>query len=378
MPEHFPPPRAAYIHVPFCAHRCGYCDFTLIARHDDLMEAYLAALERELAQLPGRHDVETLFLGGGTPTHLTPAALDRLLHLLQRWFRLTPGGEYSCEANPANFSEAKMDLLAAAGVNRISLGVQSFDPGILQTLERDHSAEQVEAVLHSLRRRFTNISLDLIFGVPGQSLPLWRETLHRALAMATPHLSTYGLTFEKGTTFWGRRLRGVLQPVSDDLERGMYAAAMDELAAAGFAQYELSNFARPGYACRHNQVYWAGGSYFGFGPGAARYIQGRRETNHRGVKTWIQRLLTGKSGTQTSEELPPEERARELLALGLRRAEGISRAEFQQQTRFTLESLIGDTVCKYAALGLLEDDGKNVRLTRAGRFVADSIVVDCL
>lgn len=374
----FPEPQAAYIHVPFCAHRCGYCDFTLVARRDDLVDAYLDALEKDLQSLREPRPVRTLFLGGGTPTHLPAPALRRLLQMLRHWFPLTDEYEFSCEANPAGFTEEKMSALADARVNRISLGAQSFDQRILQTLERDHNAAQIESVVGSLNQYCANVGIDLIFGVPGQSLSLWQETLQRAIDLKVQHVSTYGLTFEKGTAFWTRRSHGDIRSIPEETERDMYALAMDALPTAGFEQYELSNFAKSGYQCRHNGVYWAGDPYYGFGPGAARYLNGRRETNHRSVTTWIKRLLAGASAIATSEELPPEDRARELLVLGLRRVRGVNRAQFRHQSGFDLDQLLGDRLAIYRRENLIEDTGDTLCLTRAGRFVADAIIVDCL
>lgn len=371
-------PKAAYLHVPFCAHRCGYCDFTLVARRDDLIEAYLKALEIELRTLGEPRPVETLFFGGGTPTHLSAAQLERLLALARRWFIPAGEFEFSVEANPAGLDDDKIEVLAAHGVNRISLGVQSFDAAILQQLERDHDRAIVEEVVARLKRQCDNLSLDLIFGVPGQSLELWRETLARALALQPQHLSTYGLTYEKGTAFWSRRNKGSLAPVADEVERSMYAAAMDDLAAAGFEQYELSNFALPGRACRHNQAYWAGVPYFGFGPGAARYLNGRREINHRSVTTWLARVRGGQSPIGEAEELAPEDRAREALVLGLRRAAGVDRGAFQEATGFELSSLTAGRIEQFVADELIDETDHHLRLTREGRFVADSVIVDLL
>ncbi|MSR56776.1 MAG: radical SAM family heme chaperone HemW [Planctomycetaceae bacterium] len=375
---HLRQPLAAYIHVPFCAHRCGYCDFTLVARRDDLIDGYLQALAIELGTLGEPRPVETLFFGGGTPTHLDANRLERLLKLVRRWFVPTGDFEFSVEANPAGLGDDKIEVLADHGVNRISLGVQSFDSAILQQLERDHDQPTVADVVTRLKRRFTNLSLDLIFGVPGQTLSLWRETLAQALALQPQHLSTYGLTFEKGTAFWSRRRKGTLAQVPDDLEYAMYAATMDNLAAAGFEQYELSNFARPGRACRHNEAYWAGVPYYGFGPGAARYLNGRRETNHRSVTTWLSRVREGRSPVGDSEQLSPEERAREALVLGLRRTAGIDRAAFQTATGFEVAALTAGRIARYVTDGLVKETDTALRLTREGRFVADSVIVDLL
>ncbi len=371
-------PAAAYLHVPFCAHRCGYCDFTVVAGRDHLADDYLRALELEISTLERPRRVQTLFIGGGTPTHLDAARLDRLLALATRWFLLDSGGEFSVEANPTGLGADKIAVLASHGVNRVSLGVQSFDRRILDVLERDHDAEQVEAAVALLAQRISNISLDLIFGVPGQSLELWRETIARAVSLRPTHISTYGLTFEKGTAFWSRRSKGVLQQADNELERDMYAAAMEELPQNGFEQYELSNFARAHYRCRHNETYWAAQPYYGFGPGAARYLGGRRETNHRSVRTWMARVLAGRSPVGDVDALEPADRAREALIVGLRRVDGVDPAVFRATTGFDLDSVAGTAIARHCKSGLLERTATGIRLTREGRFLADTVIVDCL
>ena len=364
--------------MPFCAHRCGYCDFTVVAGKDHLAGEYLRALEAELSSLARPSPVQTLFIGGGTPTHLDAGKLDRLLQLATAWFPLNPDSEFSVEANPAGLDTEKIDILAAHGVNRVSLGVQSFDRRILEVLERDHDAAQVEAAVGLMSRRIPNISLDLIFGVPGQSLELWRETIDRAVSLGPAHISTYGLTFEKGTAFWSRRAKGGLQQAPDELEREMYALAMDELPRHGFEQYELSNFAKPGYRCRHNETYWAGQPYYGFGPGAARYLDGRRETNHRSVSTWMARVLSGRSPVGDVDVLAPADRARETLVVGLRRAAGVDYEAFRATSGFDLEEVAGAAIARHFASGLLERTATGIQLTREGRFLADTVIVDCL
>jgi oxygen-independent coproporphyrinogen-3 oxidase len=369
-------PRSAYVHVPFCAHRCGYCDFTLVARRDDLIDAYLEALAIELSKLERPREVDTLFFGGGTPTHLPAPQLERLLALTRTWFLPVPGAEICVEANPAGLDDAKIAVLADAGVNRLSLGAQSFDAAVLKLLERDHLGSDIPDVVERVRRRIPNVGLDLIFGVPGQSLDLWRATLALAVALAPTHVSTYGLTFEKGTSFQSRLNKGLLDPCEEESERQMYALAMDELPRAGFEQYELSNFAQPGFRCRHNEVYWAGKPFFGFGPGAARYAAGRRELNHRSVTTWINRVLAGQSPIAESEELSPEGRARELVMLNLRRCEGLNLADFREQTGFDFRDLAGEALPRHLRQGLLEECEGHVRLTREGRFLADTVFAE--
>ena len=371
-------PTAAYIHVPFCAHRCGYCDFTLVAKRDDLIDEYLRGIELELSGLGTKRRVNTLYFGGGTPTHLGVAQLERMLAIVFEWFELDEGYEFSVEANPFGLSREKIDVLFSYGANRISLGIQSFDAATLELLERDHRRHDAIETVTRLRDRCGNVSFDLIFGVPGQTLALWRQTLQQAIQLDPQHVSTYGLTFEKGTSFWIRRKRGNLVPIAEELDRQMYSAAMHELAAAGFAQYETSNFARPGYRCRHNEVYWNGLPYYGFGPSAAGFQNGRRETNHRSVTTWLKRVLAGESPVSDSEQLSDEGRAREMIVLGLRRIEGIRRDDFQIRTGFLLDDLAGDAIRKHCAAQLLTDLGTSIRLSPAGRFLADSVIVDFL
>jgi oxygen-independent coproporphyrinogen-3 oxidase len=371
-------PRAAYVHVPFCAHHCGYCDFAVAAGQDDLIGPYLDALAAELATLGAPQPVDTIFLGGGTPTHLSAAQLDRLLTTVLRWLPPRPGHEFSVEANPGTLTPDKVAALADHGVNRVSLGAQSFQRALLDALDRDHRPEDVPAAVENIKKRIDNISIDLIFGAPGQTPAQWEADLRAALALGPAHVATYGLTYEKGTRLWKQRRAGQVLPLDEEQELALYERAMDVLGAAGFEHYEISNFARPGRRCRHNQVYWANEAYFGLGMGAARYVLGRRELNTRDLRTYLRRALAGEPATFQSEELPSEERARETAAVQMRRAEGIGRAGFARQTGFDLDALFGPALRRLAGLGLIEDDGAAARLTRAGKCVADAVVCDLL
>ncbi|MGZ0169507.1 MAG: radical SAM family heme chaperone HemW [Planctomycetales bacterium] len=382
-------PRSLYIHVPFCAHRCGYCDFTLVAGKDHLADKYLDALtleiDRELhrvndsssAALP-KPELDTVFFGGGTPTQLSAQQLERLCSIVHDRFQLTSETEFSVEANPARMTEDRINVLANAGVNRISLGVQSFDDATLSMLERDHRRTDVLDCVERVRARIANISLDLIFAVPGQSLPLWETTLQTAIDLSPTHLSTYGLTFEKGTAFWTRREKGELPQAAEDVERQMYEVAMSELAAHDYHQYEISSFARPGFRCRHNQVYWSGKTYFGFGPGAACLMNNERRQNHRSVTTWIKRVLAGESAIGDVEKLDPESFARELLVLGLRTNDGVTKETFHQKTGFDLADLVGEPINRLMAKGLIEEADSTIRLTYEGRFLADTVAGELL
>jgi oxygen-independent coproporphyrinogen-3 oxidase len=304
--------------------------------------------------------------------------LQRLLEMLARWLPLKDGGEFSLEANPDSFDADKARLLGRFGVNRISLGVQSFHPHVLKTLERLHNPEHVAPAVAAAKEFNGCVSLDLIFGVPGQALEEWAQDLRQALVFNPDHISTYGLTFEKGTRLWKQQAHGFIHALDEDLELRMYQHAMETLEAAGYEQHEISSFARPGKRCRHNQVYWANEPCFGFGVGAAAYVGGTRTLNVRNVDGYIRKVLSGESPVFQSETLGPEERARETLTLNLRRKEGVNRERFREQTGFELDALAGDVIAGHVAAGLLEDDGESVHFTRAGRCVADSVIADLL
>lgn len=367
-------PRAAYVHVPFCAHRCSYCDFAIAVHQDQRIDDYIDALGMELSFLGTPQSVETLFLGGGTPTHLSVDQLERLLTVVLHWLRPVEGYEFTIEANPGTLDQDKIAVLAEHGVNRVSLGAQSFHPDLLRELGRDHVPANVPRAVARLKKRIAQVSLDLIFGVPGQDLRQWGADLSHCLELEPDHISTYGLTFEKGTVLWKRRERGLIQPVSEEAELEMYALAIDTLEAAGFEHYEISNFARPGKRSRHNQVYWANQTYLGFGMGAARFVNGRRELNTRNLQEYIRKARSGEVPTSQTEVLSPRERACETMALQLRRAEGIDRQHFRQQTGYDLDELAGLALACYAKRGLLADDGRRVCLTRNGKYVADSVI----
>jgi len=372
-------PRSVYLHVPFCAHRCGYCDFAAIAGADHLADRYLGALERELAlRLPAARaprPVETIFIGGGTPTRLTAEQLERLLALIRRHFEPLPNGEWTVEANPGTLDAAKIETLVNGGVNRISLGAQSFQRPLLEALERNHDPDDIPRAVERIRPHFDRWSLDLIFGAPGSTADEWRRDLETALALEPSHLSCYGLVYEKGTPLWKQLQAGSVEPVPEETEAWMYEYTIDRLTEAGLPPYEISNFAKPGHACRHNLAYWANASYEGFGVGAARYVNGVRAVNTRDLNMYLKRLEAGVDPTGPTERLAPEARAKETAVLMLRRLElGIDREEFRQRTGFALEALCGEALAAGRRRGQLEDDGRRVRLTRSALPISDSVM----
>ncbi len=374
-------PRAAYVHIPFCAHKCGYCDFASLAGADAQADRYLAALEREIevATCGQSQSVDTIFVGGGTPTRLDADQLARLMRIIKSAFSLAPEGEWTVEANPGTLDAAKVEALVAGGVNRVSLGAQSFHTDLLRTLERNHGPDEVARALELVKPAFPRWSLDLIFGVPGSTIDQWKFDLETALAFEPSHLSCYGLVYEKGTALWKQWNDGAVRSLDEETERTMYEHTIDRLASAGLQMYEISNFAHPGHESRHNLVYWANDAYFGVGLGAARYVRGERATNTRELGAYLRRIEAGEDPTGPAESLEPEARARETSVLMLRRTQvGLDRNDFQLRTGFDLDALLGEPIKKAVAHGLLADDGQKIAFTREGLFLADSVLCDLL
>ncbi len=370
-------PKHVYIHIPFCYHKCGYCDFASLAGVDHLADRYLTALDREISTSVERRSVSTIFVGGGTPTRLSAIQLERLLDVIRRAFDLASGGEFTVEANPGTLDREKVEVLAAGGVNRISLGAQSFQKSSLKVLERDHEPDEVIRAVEWIAPRFPRWSIDLIFGVPGSTLSMWTDDLDRTLALGPSHLSCYGLVYEKGTPLWKSRREGLVSELNEDLERAMYETTIDRLAEAGLEMYEISNYARQGHESLHNLAYWANASYYGFGVGAARYVNGVRSVNTRDIMAYLNRIEAGGDATGPSETLDAESRARETAVLMLRRIKlGIDRAEFALRTGFDLDRLVGSKFEKHRRNRLVDDDGLRVRLTREGIFLADTVLAD--
>lgn len=345
-----------------------------------MADRYLDALESELRmRLRVPQAVETVFVGGGTPTRLTCEQLERMTRMIAFWLPLYTDGEWTVEANPGTLDVEKVDVLASAGVNRISLGAQSFDREALLALERNHDPDDVPRALDLVRPRFDRWSLDLIFGVPGSTLDIWKRDLEITLAFQPDHLSCYGLVFEKGTPLWKSRALGQVQPLDEDIELAMYEHTIDRLSASGLEQYEISNFARAGHACRHNLFYWANAPYFGFGLGAARYVDGERAVNTRDLLAYLKRIEAGDDPTGPRERLDQEPRARETAVLMLRRTQvGLDRAEFLARTGFEIDALCKDDIERSVRSGLLDDDGRRIRFTPRGVFLADTVLSSLL
>jgi len=357
--------RHVYVHIPFCARICPYCAFykeradpAQATRFCEAVLAELVASARNILR------PETIFFGGGTPTALTTAQLDLLLGGFRTQLDLTGVREWTFEANPGSVSETKAKLLREFGVTRISLGVQSFDDELLQLLGREHSAAQAEVSFQLLRRAgFENLNVDLMFGLPGQTLAQWQATLRRALALEPDHVSAYCLTYEEDTEFFLRQSRGEFR-VDAEVDADFFTLADELLGAAGFAHYEVSNYARPGFESVHNRAYWSGADYLGLGPSAVSTVGLQRWQNISDYRAYSDRLLRGESASTGDEILTPQMKRAEAIALSLRTNQGVPAQWVEDQP--------GD-VEEFVRLGLMLPAAGRYVLTRAGRLLADSV-----
>jgi len=372
-------PTGAYIHIPFCSRKCGYCDFNAYSGYKDGTKArYVDALCQEITHLwplpcgKGGVGVGSVFFGGGTPTNLPAADLARILTTFRDHYPLAENAEVSLEANPSDADEAYLATLRAAGFNRISFGVQTFDNQLLKLIDRAHTGDEARRALQSARAAgFENLSLDLMFGLPRQRVSDFERTLEAALELGVPHLSIYGLIVEEGTPFFARRERGKLPLPPESAEVAMFALALEKTQAAGWERYELSNYAKPGYACQHNQIYWRNEPYYGFGAGATAYTDGVRRVNIRRPSAYIEAVLSGKPLAVESETLNDQETMGETMMLGLRLAEGVALARFVDRFGVRPEEHWAAELAELTAQGLVEHTGTHLRLTAPkGLFLA--------
>ena len=374
-------PLGIYIHVPFCRSKCQYCDFYSLgsAREPRLMEEYLNAVcahMKEAASLAPGYRVDSVYFGGGTPSYLGWEGLTRILNAVRRRFDLSPDAEITFEANPDSISEKLLKRLKSEGFNRISLGVQTDDDLLLKKLGRPHNYRQVVQAYELARATgFSNISLDLIYGLPGQSLSDWERTLEHVLELNPDHVSCYGLKVEPGTPLWDYRDAANLP--DDDDQADMYLSAIRILKEKGYAQYEISNFARRGLRSRHNLKYWTGGEYLGFGPAASSDFGGKRFTVAPDIHRYISAIETGGAVLSECQEVPARERAGEYLMLRLRIADGIEAQEYMKQYLLPfapIEALLK----KYEAQDLAVCDGNRWHLTPRGFLLSNTLITELL
>lgn len=372
-------PLGLYIHVPFCRQKCAYCDFSSYAGLEELFEPYVDAVVRDMeraAAVP----VRSVYVGGGTPSVLPVALVGRLLAGARRAFHVDAGAEVSVEANPGTVSAAGLAALRALGVNRLSLGVQSLDDGELRLLGRIHTAAEARTALREVREAgFDNVSLDFIFGLPGQPLGSWQATLDRALDLGADHLSLYALTLEECTPLAQAVAAGDLPEPDPDLAADMYELAQERLAAAGYAHYEISNWARPGRECRHNLGYWRNEPYLGVGAGAHSWLGGRRQARVAWPPEYVRRVQAGERVAEDEEEIEPALEMGETMMMGLRLVdEGVGYDRFRERFGRDLRQVYAAALAALAARGLIELLPDRVRLTRRGRLLGNQAFMEFL
>ncbi len=372
-------PAALYVHIPFCVRRCPYCDFAVAEKGGGLEKRYLDALEREATKtLPRGFQPGTIFVGGGTPTELSAGGLERLASIVAK-ASLSRVREFTIEANPGTLAEKKLAILRRMGVTRVSLGAQSFEARHLATLGRSHGPEDVARSVQAIRAAgIRDVSIDIIFGVPGQTESDVLRDLEKTLALEPDHVSTYGLTYEAGTELALRREKGEVAALSEDRERRFYALLRHGLRETGFVHYELSNFARKGHACAHNRVYWRNGAYVGIGNSAVSHRLGARIANVRDAALYTEKVLREEKWVESIERLPMDRKVRETAYLALRTARGILRARFLRDLGVDPFELYKEEIERLLQLGLLERDTERVRLSGRGVAVADRIASEFL
>lgn len=374
-----------YVHVPFCFHKCHYCDFYSITRQTpERMTRYVDLVLREAQDWTADADgptarPRTIFFGGGTPTLLPVSEMRRLILGLRERFDFSLVHEFTVEANPATLSDEFARMLRDVGVDRLSFGAQSFDRAELAALERHHDPDDVPRSIAIARAAgFTRMNVDLIYAIPGQTLEKWSESLEKAIALSTPHLSCYGLTYESNTPIAVKKRLGTMIPVEESLELDMMRFTRRRLAEVNRPAYEISNYAVAGEACRHNLVYWTGGNYIGLGPSAASHVSGWRWKNRPHLGEWENAIEADRLPATDVEQLTPDQRAGELAMLLLRLTDGLNFDVFAARTGRDARQSFAPQVDQLAPLGLITIDGRTIRLTDRGLGVADAVAAEFL
>ena len=386
---------ALYLHIPFCTSKCGYCDFNSYEGLDHVVPDYTPALIQEMelwSPAAKNYRVDTIFFGGGTPSLTSIEDMRVLADALREQYDISPDVEWTLEANPTELSREHLEGLRGIGVNRLSMGVQSMHQDELELLEREHTPGRVaQAVADARAAGFDNLNLDLIFGLIGHSMERWQSTLEQVIAFQPEHLSCYALTVEPGTALYYRVQKGLLEDPDPDLAAEQYDWTRERLATAGYQQYEISNWAKPGRACRHNLVYWRAEPYLGMGAGAHSFFIGRRMANVDSPTRYVEAVNQSYEERQASEsgraelrqvaggEVPDEVTLRaDAMILGLRLLDGVRTEEFQRRFGVSVDEAFGPALQRHEGLGLIERTADRVRLTERGLLLANEVFVDLL
>ena len=368
---------SAYIHIPFCEHICFYCDFNKVFLEGQPVDEYIQNLLKEIRltkeQYPSKI-TETIYIGGGTPTSLSAKQLDVLLKGVRELLPIDAANEFTIEANPGDLTQEKLQVMKEYGVNRLSMGVQTFDNQLLKKIGRKHTAEDVYETMKFLEKEdFLNVSIDLIYALPGQTLEGFRDTLKRAIELDLPHYSLYSLILENKTMFMNWVRQGRLQLPDQDVEAQMFEETIIAMEKAGRHQYEVSNFALKGQESQHNLVYWNNDHYYGFGAGASGYLGHTRYKNHGPIQHYLKPLRDNQLPTLETEVLTMNNQMEEELFLGLRKKMGVSKTRFQEKFGVTLNQVYQETIPDLIQKGLLLEDKEYIQLSEQGLFVGNDV-----
>ena len=365
-------PTSAYVHIPFCTQICYYCDFSKVFIKNQPVDSYLEHLLQEFYS----YDIQklrTLYIGGGTPTALSASQLEVLLEGLTKNLDLSVLEELTIEANPGDLDADKIAVLQNSAVNRVSLGVQTFDDKMLKKIGRSHTEKDIYENIDRLKLAgFDNISIDLIYALPGQTMEQVKDNVAKAIALDIPHMSLYSLILENHTVFMNRMRRGKLPLPKEELEAEMFEYIIAELERAGFEHYEISNFSKQGFESRHNLMYWDNAEYYGIGAGASGYVDGVRYKNHGPIRHYLKAVEEG-SARINEEHLSQREQMEEEMFLGLRKKSGVSMARFEEKFGRSFQELYGDVVRELIQQGLMQVEGDCVRMTKRGLFLGDTV-----
>lgn len=365
-------PTSAYVHIPFCTQICYYCDFSKVFIKNQPVDGYLEHLLQEFHS----YDIQklrTLYIGGGTPTALSASQLKVLLEGLTKNLDLSMLEELTIEANPGDLDADKIAVLQNSAVNRVSLGVQTFDDRMLKKIGRSHTEKDIYENIDRLKLAgFDNISIDLIYALPGQTMDQVKDNVAKAIALDIPHMSLYSLILENHTVFMNRMRRGKLPLPKEEVEAEMFEYIIAELEKAGFEHYEISNFSKLGFESRHNLMYWDNAEYYGIGAGASGYVDGVRYKNHGPIRHYLKAVEEG-SARINEEHLSQREQMEEEMFLGLRKKSGVSMARFEEKFERSFQELYGEIVKDLIQQGLMQLDGDRVRMTKRGLFLGDTV-----
>ena len=365
-------PTSAYVHIPFCTQICYYCDFSKVFIKNQPVDSYLEHLLEEF-QTYDIQKLRTLYIGGGTPTALSASQLEVLLKGLTENLDLSVLEELTIEANPGDLDADKIAVLKNSAVNRVSLGVQTFDNKMLKKIGRSHLEQDIYENIDRLKLAgFDNISIDLIYALPGQTMEQVKENVAKAIGLDIPHMSLYSLILENHTVFMNRMRRGKLPLPKEELEAEMFEYIIAELERAGFEHYEISNFSKPDFESRHNLMYWDNAEYYGIGAGASGYINGIRYKNHGPIRHYLSAVEEGNARI-TEEHLSQKEQMEEEMFLGLRKKSGVSMARFEEKFGRSFDELYGEIVRDLIQKGLMQIEGDRVRMTKRGLFLGDTV-----